>query len=486
MRFSRWLFPKWSWAFPGGDHHQLLLAAIGSHHAQSLAAARNWLYTQDVDTAQFRDHRLLLAIVARFGQELRDHSAYPRLVGLQRMLWTKSQLAIREATPSLHRLRGAGIELLLIKGVSRRAVDEAAGKQRVAWDIDVVVKPDCMQGAFDILIAENWSPAPGTSHQYLREHLASTRSINLFRGDFGDLDLHSRPFHPGQGGENEDAALWEASQTISFAGTSVFVPSSEDRIALAIAHGGLDGHTHSDWLVDCAPILRADMCDWERLQAILLSRHLAVPAAIAFHYLKDALDFDIPISFLKELSSGAIRRPFAIYSGLIQARPKDRMGPLGQVLRAIAKKQRKVAGIRRMPARIKDRELSVRRVRCNRRDTPEAFVWSYCLDRPVECRRQGTLDINILLDVRSTSTRRRIEMEINSASTHFCRIRFRHWIKKQGPLRLRLSGTIVNPAADETLELVSRPSKQLRSYANASERERYERVPFRVITCSVQ
>ena len=121
------------------------------------------------------------------------------------------------------------------------------------------------------------------------------------------------------------------------------------------------------------------MGDWERLQAILLSRHLAVPAAIAFHYLKDALDFDIPISFLEELSRGAIRCPSAIYSGLIQARPKDRMGPLGQVLRAIAKKQRKVAGIRRMPARIKDRKLLVRRVRCNRRDTPEAFVADFQL-----------------------------------------------------------------------------------------------------------
>ena len=69
-----------------------------------------------------------------------------------------------------------------------------------------------MLGAFDILIAENWSPSPGTSPQYLRERLASTRGINLFRGDFGDLDLHSRPFHPGQGGENEDAALWDAAQ----------------------------------------------------------------------------------------------------------------------------------------------------------------------------------------------------------------------------------------------------------------------------------
>ena len=98
----------------------------------------------------------------------------------------------------------------------------------------MVVKPECMLDAFDILIAENWNPSPGTSPQYLREHLASTRGINLFRGDFGDLDLHSRPFHPGQGGANEDAALWAAAKPARFAETSVRVPCCEDRIALAL------------------------------------------------------------------------------------------------------------------------------------------------------------------------------------------------------------------------------------------------------------
>ena len=107
-----------------------------------------------------------------------------------------------------------------------------------------------------------------------------------------------------------------------------------------------------------------------------------------------------------------------MYSGLIQARPKDRTGPLGQVLRALAKKQRKTAGFRQMPARIKDRKLAVRRVRCRHGCAwAGAFVGSYRLDRSPECHQQGTLDIDILLDIQTTSTRRRIEMEINSAST---------------------------------------------------------------------
>ncbi|MFZ1011431.1 MAG: hypothetical protein WAN65_31630, partial [Candidatus Sulfotelmatobacter sp.] len=291
---------------------------------------------------------------------------------------------------------------------------------------------------------------------------------------------------PGQGGEKEDAALWAAAQPARFAGTTVCVPRCEDRIALALAHGGLDGHTHSDWLVDCALILRTEMCDWQRLQEILLARQLSVPAAITFHYLRDVLEFEIPAGFLAQLSAAATHRPFAMYSGLIQARPKDRVGLLGQVLRGLAKKQRKVAGLRRMPAQIKDRELVIRRVSFSAASADGAFVGSYRLERLPQNHRQVKLEVDIVLDVQTTATRRRIEMEINSASSHLARIRFRNWVKTRGPLRLRVSGTIVNPSSDETLELVSRPSKQLRRYASTSERERYGNLPFRVISYHIR
>jgi hypothetical protein len=156
------------------------------------------------------------------------------------------------------------------------------------------------------------------------------------------------------------------------------------------------------------------------------------------------------------------------------------------VLRALAKKQRKVSGLRRMPARTKDRQLAVRRVAVGDRRAEGAFVGSYRLQRTAECHRRGTLDVDILLDIQTTSARRRIEMEINSATTHLARIRYRTWAKKKRALRLRLSGTILNPAPDETLELVSRPSRQLRRYASAAERDRYGDMPFRVISCRIR
>lgn len=485
MSLGAWLLPKWSWAYPTGAHHELVQAAIGRDDARSLAAARQWLQNHDIDVAKFRDQRLLLAVIGRFGPELRDHAAYARLVGLQRLLWTKSRLAIQEATASLGSLRQAGIELMLIKGAARLALDNAASKRRVAWDIDVVVQPEHMTAAFDILVAQGWLPAPGASPQYLRERLASTRGINLFRGDYGDLDLHSRPFHPGQGGAAEDIQLWQTALMASFAGTTVRVPRAEDRIALALAHGGLDGHTHSDWLVDCATILRSEPCDWDRLFQILLARQLATSAAVTLHYLREGLQFEIPRWLLAELDHAAKLRPLEAWTNLIQTRPKDRSGLVGQVLRAIAKKRRKTAGQRQLPRRPRDNELVVRRLR-NAAASATDLVASYRLERSPNLGDKGTLEVDIVLDLPATSVRRRIEMEINSAGAHLCRVRFRPWAKPGEPLRLRLSGTIDNAPPDEPLELVSRPGRQLRRYASTEDRERYDLLPFRVVSCQLR
>ena len=479
------LAPKLSWAFPTGAHHQLILAAIGQDHEASLDAAHTWLSENDIDEAEFRDHRLLLAVSARFGTELKKHSAYPRLVGLQRMLWTRSMMAMQEARPSLARIAEAGHEMLLIKGAACLASGAAASKQRVAYDIDLVVRPEFMAPVFDILVDEDWTPSPGTTCQYIREHLASTRSINLFKGNWGDIDLHRQPFHPGQGGSIEDAQLWETSQPAKLNGVPVRIPSSEDRVALAIAHGGLDGHAHSDWLVDCATILQGESIDWQRLGKTILSRRSAVSAAITFQYLHERLGFEIPSDFMQTLATSASSQLSALYVGLVQARPKDRSGPAGQVIRAIAKKVRKLSGRRHLPAKAKDRELSVRRVAVEGVRDASTFVTSFRIVSPPECKKKSNLDVDIILDIKPPAARRRIELEIGSVDTHLCRARFRKWAKNDAPLRLHLSGTIDNPPTDSDLELISRPSRQLRSFASEEEKQRYESLAFRVVSCKV-
>jgi hypothetical protein len=485
MKLRRLLLPQLSWAFPRGQHHLLIAAAISSDREASLAAAHRWLNENDIDDAIFRDHRLLLAVAARFGTELKQHAAYPRLVGLQRMLWTRSMMARQEASPCLARIAAAGHSMMLIKGAAQLAARSLAGKQRVAYDIDVVVKPEAMTPVFQILCDEGWTPSPGTTGQYIREHLASIRGLNLFKGDWGDIDLHSRPYHPGQGGTREDARFWAAARPASLNGTELLVPQPEDRIALAIAHGGLDGHTHSDWLVDCATILREESFDWHLLGEIVAARGIEVPAAVTFHYFQEQLGFQIPPEFLRKVTANANRQGWGFYAGLIQVRPKEQSGPIGQLMRAMAKKYRMISGNRHMPTKAKDRLLAVRRVAAKKESNASSFGQVYRLDLPENHCNRSDLKVDIVLDLQPTASKRRIEMEICSSEAHLCRIRYRKWNSRQEPIRLHISGTVPNPSAGSELELISRPSRQLRRHASEPERARYEPLAFRVVSCQV-
>ena len=95
-RISR-RFPDYGWAWPTNELDRLLKAVLLPDQRAAQAQASRWLDGNDIDAVEFREHRLLAAIADRFGKALGAHSAHPRLAGLQKMLWTKSRLAMREA-----------------------------------------------------------------------------------------------------------------------------------------------------------------------------------------------------------------------------------------------------------------------------------------------------------------------------------------------------------------------------------------------------
>ncbi|TIT26054.1 MAG: hypothetical protein E5W76_34995, partial [Mesorhizobium sp.] len=125
---------------------------------------------------------------------------------LQKMLWTKSRMAMREAEPVLKAMADAGCAVMLIKGASRIAVNVSAQRGRVAHDIDILVRPQDMEIAFDALRGRDWQIATGVSPQYLRTRLASLRSMNFYKGNYGDIDLHQLAYDGSQQSAEDDLA----------------------------------------------------------------------------------------------------------------------------------------------------------------------------------------------------------------------------------------------------------------------------------------
>lgn len=452
-------FPDNGWAWPDAGLDQLLKAALLADGA-ALVQAEDWLARHDIDIAGFREHRLLAAIALRFGKRLSGHPAYPRLAGLQKMLWSRSRFAMREAEPVLKALVEADCPVMLIKGAARIALDETAQKGRVAHDIDILVHPRDMGRAFATICGFGWQPATGSSHHALSHRVAWLRSLNFQKGEFGDLDLHQFAYHPAHISRIDDDGVWARAIEAGFSGVPVKVPAASDRIAMALAHGGLDAHAHSDWLVDCDAALRDGAMDWDALLDTVERRSIAAPAAIALSYLAQEIAAPVPEWLLGRLDDLARRTPpWSRLSALLQAKPRGSYGRIVWLARGAAK----LARLRNAPV---DETLG---------RPPATVVWRgrragassgvdddrpglrHDLERPKAASR-----LTLTLGCNLPPIRRRIDFELRSGNRLVALLRYRNHLARAGTCTLEFGGAIPADAGGEWV-LEARPTRFLRS-----------------------
>ncbi len=470
------------WAWPVGDHHQLIYAVAGQDAVAALAGLKNWLSCHDIDIAAFREQRLLFAAFARFGAALKDDPFNGRLTGLQRMLWTRAQMATRQNLPSVRMLEAVGIPVLFIKGAGMAALPYVSSRHRVSHDLDIVVHSSDFSNAFDLLNKEGWLPSSGQSRLSLQNHLPSLRSINLFRGHFGDIDLHSRPFHFSQGGTEQDDALWGRIRTGNLGGHPVHIPSAEDAIVLAIGHGGLDGHAHSDWLIDAARLVTNETVNWQLVLDIISGRGLAAASYLALAYLSQGLGISIPQPVVDELAKATKASPASYLSTLVQMRPRTRFSRSGQLLRGIVKANRMradnaLAPSPKQPARYLNSST-------DRFANPADVAFGLVAEvNPVNQSLAG--DVELELQIGPITTPRRIEFELNGETAHLARFMVRILRPRKNPSRIIVKGNIgAAPGGRITVE--SRPSRQLRELEPPQRIARYAAVPFALIRAGLK
>jgi hypothetical protein len=456
-----------------------LKAVLTADEPTALTHAARWLERNDIDTASFAEHRLLAALADRFGNRLSSQSAFPRLIGLQKLLWSKSNLALGECRTTLAALAAAGCTFMVIKGAARTATDPSAMRGRVAHDIDILLQPANMRTAVDILLDEGWQAFSGAGPRRIRQELAVTRSLNFFRGTGGDLDLHSAAYHLAQESPEDDAELWKRAVPVVVAGAAALAPSPSDRIAMAIAHGSLGAHSHSDWLVDVAAAISQDHVDWDALLLTLDRRRLLVPAASALGYLRSEVGINMPEAMLRELVERADRSGPLRFLALLEAKPRSDFNLVSATARAVAKHVRLW---RERPRTDSTERAEWRAWRARPADgTPENPDLIATLPVPDGYRSPGTRALEVVLRIRMPDSRRRIELELSTASRHLARLRYLKTGKQSGPRDLTFRGKVDLSAGEDALVLESRPSRNFRFWRDAQVTNDYGALPFSVV-----
>lgn len=472
-------FPDYGWAWPAGAHDQLLQSVLVADEPDALRRARTWLDTTNIDDAPFRDHRLLATVAHRFGRSIADHPTYPRLIGLQRNFWAQAQFARREAEPALARLVALQIPFILLKAASRTALDPSAEKSRVARDIDLLVRPEDMVRAFDALTGMGWQPSSGASAQFQRTQLPATRALNLFAGRFGDIDLHQYAY-PAGGDDETD--LWRHAVPARFGNVPALVPGPEDRAALAIAHGVLDAHAHSDWLVDCAIALGEPGFDWDRFNAIIADRDLSIGAAVTLSYIAESGGIAVPSAVIEKAVADADRQA-GRWGALLQAKPRTDIGPTLNALRWVAKERRKRGARQSRPVAPSSPVIRGHKQGDGVAEaTPTPFAPTHRLELPASVFGGTPTRLAVVVRVALPPYARRIELEINGPASHVARLRYRKHGKSAGTELLRFEGAVTLSRDEGPLTVESRPVRQVRDSEPPDVVARFGAVPFQIVS----
>lgn len=471
-------FPDYGWAWPRADLDLLLSAVMTADEEKALQAALSWLTTHDIDDVTFREQRLLAALSDRFGRKLAASPAHPRLVGLQRLLWSRSRMALRDSAGALATLKEMGIPFMLLKGASRVAVEPGAQRGRVSHDIDILLRPSDMRAAFGALLDGGWQATSGAGPLRLLDQAATCRAMNFQKGEFGDIDIHSMAYQPVHASKDDDEGLWQRSRQASLADIPALVPAPSDRVALAIAHGALDSHAHSDWLVDIDSCIRAGDIDWQALIKTLRARRILVPAASALTYLAQEIGTPVPSSVLQELIDAADRQGLTARLALLECKPRTDFDAATAMARGLAKQVRLWRGKKASRPR-KENIWRVRRVRTSKEGLP-----ADAMDVHIPIGRQGSGEIEVVIAVDLPKARRRIDWELSSNMRHLAVLRYRKLLPFAGPRELSFKGHLTLTEGEDMLRLSARPSRFLRSSQDPDEIERYGAVPFRIVRAS--
>lgn len=387
-------------------------------------------------------------------------------------------MALRDCREALQTLSAAGLPFMLMKGASRVALERQAQLGRVAHDIDILVRPEHMHSATGLLSDMSWVAASGASASRLAAQAPHLRAINMLKGEFGDVDLHAAAYHHTNRSEADDAALWQRALPATLTGVPVLVPSAADRIALALAHGSVDAHVHSDWLVDIDACMRIGPVDWPVLLRICEQRGLLVSAASALGYLAE-MGAPIPAETLDKFIRSADALGPLSRLGLFETKPRMDHNPVIALGRGLLK------------------QLRLMQARRARSDGADA-IWRshFAIPRRAEQIDERTrlelelgdspsaASLEVKLAVRVPGRSRRVDWELSAGGRHVATLRYRKLLPWPGVKTLTFRGRCALDRDQDKLTLAARPSRYLRSGSSVADIERFGALPFQLISVS--
>lgn len=268
---------------------------------EAARAWQAWKESRNFDDITWDEMRLLVPVAARLAELDPRSPLRPRIDGLAKHLWTRTQVKLRETSHALDCLNEADVPFIVFKGGAQYAEGLAVSPRRVMGDIDILVQPRDTNRTLDALKAGGWSAVSGESFEFLRQVAAARLRGNFRKGQHGEIDLHITPFHFSRSDRSLEEDLWNRAGEARLALRPVLVPDPTDSMLLMLAHAA-EG-SNGDWVIDAATRMERQMIDWDRLVETAGQRGLAPSCRAGLTYLAEGVGLPVPELALAKLSA---------------------------------------------------------------------------------------------------------------------------------------------------------------------------------------
>lgn len=283
------------------DQERKLLHAILDKDATTTRDAfyawSNEINFDDVEAGSFR----LIPLLYKQMSSLQD--SFPnknRMQGIYRYFLYKNSILMHKSLIALETLEQERIEYILLKGAALVAAYYQEPALRPMNDIDILVKREDAEKAFQVLSNLGWQPYPGRTFQ---QAFHSTYSISLNRDDNVDLDLHWNVIHQAAW-EGTEKSYWENTEDVPYMKRTVKILSPELQILHNLSHGiRWNALSSIRWIPDVCQVIekRNGDIDWNLLLQEAKDKKLVFTLKHGLNLLSNEFGVAIPSSFMDDL-----------------------------------------------------------------------------------------------------------------------------------------------------------------------------------------
>jgi hypothetical protein len=226
-----------------------------------------WRQSNSLDKIDWRDQRYLARLAKRLPTIAPGHPINPRIVGLSRALWTRSQVAVKFASRLIDALSEAGAPILLLGSAAVEAWMTSQGSKDVAAATDLqILTTRRWFGKAQALAYRLGFERKQTRTDFLGAHAA----IALRGGGSVFLALRSQPVGLPYLGDRQLSDFWSRAEQANFRGRPMLIPSHEDMIALTARQSldrTKDGRPATAWPIELVDLLSVSSPRPDRLIA---------------------------------------------------------------------------------------------------------------------------------------------------------------------------------------------------------------------------